>query len=80
MHPTINVMELTMIQVKLRLKGNCSKGELTRIGQHQAYDLGKWLRERYVDNLRYLPPSYKVPAGAKDRDVDGLCVSPWSSE
>ena len=42
------------------LPGGCTKGELTRPGQQQAYDLGAWLRQRYVDQLGFLPPAYEV--------------------
>jgi hypothetical protein len=35
-------------------------GQLTFAGQMQALELGKWLRERYVNQLGLLPPSYQV--------------------
>ena len=35
-------------------------GELTLIGQQQARDLGAWLRQRYVDQLSFLPPDMQV--------------------
>lgn len=43
-------------QVETRFPGNCSKGELTIVGQEQALKFGRWLRTRYVDTLAYLPP------------------------
>ena len=44
------------------LPGGCTKGELTLLGQRQAIDTGAWLRERYVDQLSFLPPT--ATAGA----------------
>lgn len=38
------------------LPGGCSQGELTLQGQQQALALGTWLRNRYVDDLEFLPP------------------------
>ncbi|GAB4814148.1 hypothetical protein N2152v2_001194 [Parachlorella kessleri] len=35
-------------QVSKRYPGGCSKGELTKEGQLQAQDFGRWLRWRYV--------------------------------
>jgi hypothetical protein len=44
------------------LPGGCTKGELTLLGQRQAIDTGAWLRQRYVDQLSFLPPT--ATAGA----------------
>jgi lysophosphatidic acid phosphatase type 6 len=38
--------------------GECSKGELTREGQRQARMFGRWLRQRYVSSLDFLPEEY----------------------
>jgi lysophosphatidic acid phosphatase type 6 len=38
--------------------GNCHKGELTREGQRQARVFGRWLRQRYVTSLNFLPEEY----------------------
>ncbi|KAG2424099.1 hypothetical protein HXX76_014774 [Chlamydomonas incerta] len=35
-------------QRSVQFPGGCRKGELTRVGQAQARDLGAWLRQRYV--------------------------------
>lgn len=43
-------------QVQTRFPGNCSKGELTLVGQRQALNFGRWLRHRYVEDLGYLAP------------------------
>jgi hypothetical protein len=45
-------------QVATKLPGGCSKGELTREGQRQARVFGRWLRERYVSVLNFLPEEY----------------------
>ena len=42
-------------------------GELTLIGQQQARDLGGWLRQRYVDQLGFLPADMKVTTHAARR-------------
>lgn len=35
-------------------------GELTPEGMHQEYQLGKAIRERYVDTFKLLPPTYRA--------------------
>ncbi|KAG7667940.1 hypothetical protein Ndes2526B_g01646 [Nannochloris sp. 'desiccata'] len=45
-------------QVATKLPGGCSKGELTREGQRQARVFGRWLRQRYVSSLNFLPEEY----------------------
>jgi hypothetical protein len=45
-------------QMSTVLPGGCSKGELTKVGQLQALELGYWLRQQYIDSLGYLPASY----------------------
>lgn len=46
-------------QVETVFKGGCRKGELTRIGQRQALQFGQWLRQRYVEEVGFLPPKYE---------------------
>ena len=43
-----------------KLPGGCSMGELTLAGQQQARDLGGWLRQRYVQQLGFLPPQLQA--------------------
>ncbi len=43
--------------------GGCRKGELTRLGQQQARDLGAWLRGRYTSYYGFLPPDHPVRGG-----------------
>lgn len=45
-------------QVETRYEGGCSKGELTRLGQLQARDLGSWIRRRYVDDLKFVSGAF----------------------
>jgi hypothetical protein len=47
-------------QAKMLLPGGCTKGELTLIGQQQSLEFGKWLRERYVEQLTFLPAVYQA--------------------
>lgn len=38
------------------------QGQLTQQGYDMATSLGKWLRQRYVEELRLLPPSFSPDA------------------
>ena len=49
-----------MLQRNIILPGGCHKGELTKLGQQQAREVGEWLRQRYVDQLGFLPAQYEV--------------------
>ncbi|WIA35594.1 hypothetical protein OEZ86_004015 [Tetradesmus obliquus] len=46
-------------QVFTKLAGGTSKGELTKLGQLQALELGYWLRQQYIDTYGFLPASLK---------------------
>ncbi|DBB06874.1 TPA: hypothetical protein ACH3X3_009533 [Trebouxia sp. C0006] len=46
-------------QRNIKLPGGCHKGELTKLGQQQARDVGEWLRQRYVQDLSFLPAQYE---------------------
>uniref|UniRef100_A0A383VZ21 Uncharacterized protein n=1 Tax=Tetradesmus obliquus TaxID=3088 RepID=A0A383VZ21_TETOB len=46
-------------QVSTKLAGGTSKGELTKLGQLQALELGYWLRQQYIDTYGFLPASLK---------------------
>ena len=48
------------MQMDTILPGGCSKGELTRHGQMQSRNLGKWLRDRYVSDLGLIPETFQV--------------------
>lgn len=48
------------LQRNIILPGGCHKGELTKVGQQQAREVGEWLRQRYVDDLGFLPAQYEV--------------------
>jgi len=41
-----------------RLKGGAGRGQLTRIGERQLYDIGRELRQKYVNELKFLSPKY----------------------
>ncbi|GFR44810.1 hypothetical protein Agub_g6146 [Astrephomene gubernaculifera] len=41
------------------LPGGCRKGELTRLGQQQALQLGVWLREQYVLRRGFMPATHQ---------------------
>lgn len=56
------VLLIAGLQAARVLPGGCTKGELTLLGQRQAIDTGAWLRQRYVDQLSFLPPT--ASAGA----------------
>lgn len=45
-------------QIATKFDGGCHKGELTRLGQIQARELGDWLRRRYISRLRFMPTEY----------------------
>ena len=51
-----------VLQRNIILPGGCHKGELTKLGQQQAREVGEWLRQRYVDQLGFLPAQYEVNA------------------
>ena len=53
-------MPLLLTQRNIKLPGGCHKGELTKLGQQQARDVGEWLRQRYVQDLSFLPAQYEV--------------------
>ncbi|DBA85742.1 hypothetical protein WJX77_001343 [Trebouxia sp. C0004] len=46
-------------QRNIKLPGGCHKGELTKLGQQQAREVGEWLRQRYVQDLSFLPAQYE---------------------
>ena len=48
------------LQMDTILPGGCSKGELTRHGQMQSRNLGKWMRDRYISDLGFIPDSFQV--------------------
>ena len=50
-----------LLQRNIKLPGGCHKGELTKVGQQQAREVGDWLRGRYIHQLNFLPNQYKVP-------------------
>lgn len=49
-------------QINTKLEGGCSKGELTLEGQKQAIELGRWLRQRYMKDLSFLPEVFQEGA------------------
>lgn len=56
-------------QRNIKLPGGCHKGELTKLGQEQARDVGDWLRQRYVQDLSFLPAQYEVGCIAVYNDM-----------
>lgn len=52
---------MRLLQRSIKLPGGCHKGELTKLGQQQAREVGNWLRDRYIHQLGFLPSQYKVP-------------------
>lgn len=49
-------------QVATVFAGGCSRGQLTREGQQQARSFGRWLRQRYMMDLKFLPEEYREDA------------------
>ncbi|KAK9915420.1 hypothetical protein WJX75_008934 [Coccomyxa subellipsoidea] len=47
------------VQARTQLPGGCTKGELTKLGQQQARELGSWLRQQYIEKYGFLPPDYR---------------------
>ncbi|GAX83875.1 hypothetical protein CEUSTIGMA_g11300.t1 [Chlamydomonas eustigma] len=45
-----------------KLPGGCRMGQLTFAGHDMAVELGTWLRERYVNQLGFLPPTLEPAA------------------
>lgn len=56
----LTVMAFLCRQARTLLPGGCTKGELTKPGQQQARELGRWLRQTYIDQYGFLPPDYRV--------------------
>lgn len=47
-----------LLHGRQKLRGNCHVGQLTHLGLEQLRRIGELLRERYVDELRVLPPVF----------------------
>ena len=62
------------MQAATLLPGGCTKGELTKPGQQQALDLGAWLRQRYVEQLRFMPAQYEVRQTITQVIADAKCM------
>jgi len=45
--------------IKFLLKGGAGKGQLTTLGEKQMFRLGQQIKERYVNDLKFLSPTYK---------------------
>lgn len=42
-----------------KLKGGAPMGQLTKVGEKQMFELGRRVREKYVNQLQFLEPEYK---------------------
>lgn len=39
-------------------KGNVGRGQLTSVGEQQMFDLGRVVRKKYLEELKFLSPEY----------------------
>lgn len=46
------------MNMKFKLKGGAPAGMLTNVGERQMFNLGRRLREKYVEELKFLPVNY----------------------
>lgn len=46
------------INLKNTLKGGIGRGQLTQVGENQMYNLGRRVRQRYIDELNFLSSKY----------------------
>ena len=78
-HEAISLSSLSVVpfplQRNIKLPGGCHKGELTKLGQQQAHEVGEWLRSRYIHQLGFLPDQYKVPTEACVYLLTPYCAS-----
>ncbi len=44
--------------MKSKLKGGSGRGQLTKVGEEQLYQLGRRIRERYVKHLKFISEKY----------------------
>ncbi len=41
-----------------KLKGGAGRGQLTKVGEKQMFELGRKIREKYVNKLNFISPYY----------------------
>lgn len=41
-----------------KLKGGAGRGQLTKTGEKQGFDLGRRVRKRYIEDLKFLNDDY----------------------
>ncbi len=41
-----------------KLKGGAGRGQLTKVGEKQLFDLGRRVHKRYIEDLKFLSPDY----------------------
>lgn len=46
------------VNYKNKLKGGAGRGQLTKVGEKQMFDLGRRIREKYIDKLKFISPYY----------------------
>ena len=42
------------------LENGVPRGALTKVGEQQMFDLGRRLRKKYVEELKFLSPNYNT--------------------
>ena len=54
-------MWISFLRINLnsaKLQGGAGKGQLTQVGEKEMFELGQHIRERYVNNMKFLSAEY----------------------
>lgn len=46
------------LNMDFKLKGGTGRGQLTKVGEEQMYNLGRRVKDKYIDKLKFLSQNY----------------------